>query len=130
MFKGVSFIFIAVVFLTESMFPCAEVSEIAKVPELWNHFRNHQIKTPDLTFLDFLDLHYSDSKHYNDEPRNHERLPFSKGRHHVLTLQLATHQPHVSFSNQYSFVMTIEEVVYVESRPVILPSMIWQPPRA
>lgn len=52
-----------------------ELHEVFKLPELLKHFATHQSKSPDLTFIEFLGIHYS-SEEESKSRTEHENLPF------------------------------------------------------
>ena len=50
------------------------------VPELVKHFQEHATGSPDMGFLQFLALHYSDTEHRASD-RSHDQLPFQHSHH-------------------------------------------------
>lgn len=52
------------------------LGEVAKVPMLFSHFKEHKIENPLLDFKDFLNLHYAQEQNGNHNPANDQQLPF------------------------------------------------------
>lgn len=58
------------------LFSSAELKELAKLPVLFQHFFEHKSIDQNITFLGYLEHHYSDIPHTdNDEDRDNQ-LPF------------------------------------------------------
>jgi hypothetical protein len=57
-----------------------DTTELAKLPALLEHYHEHQVLQPYLSFVEFLSLHFSEHKHRREDPARHSRLPFS--HHH------------------------------------------------
>jgi hypothetical protein len=123
--------FLAIIFLTESLFPNAEFVEFMKVPQLLKHYENHKRETPDITFVTFLQLHYGNSGHVQHDRADHSKLPFSKVNHHrvVTAIQVIPVLEDVRTSSEFTFLRTIEVVLYLGSKADRLSSGVWQPPR-
>ncbi|MFV8369533.1 hypothetical protein [Flavobacterium sp. LB2R40] len=63
------------------VFLCAntEIGQLLKLPNLIQHFSNHQEDTSGqyISLLDFLVIHYNDSEHHSNQGKdNHQSLPF------------------------------------------------------
>ena len=118
------------IFVVESLIPGFELSSLSDIPELWSHFQAHKAISPQITFLDFLHLHYdADSKHAGQDLQHHQKLPFSKYHNGAQTVQLL----HTDFSSKglvhFRFLMAIEGVLYREHQDFHLVRAVWQPPR-
>lgn len=131
MVKSAVIAFLAVTLLTESLFPNVEVGELVKVPELLEHYKNHRLETPDITFFEFLHLHYGDSQHAQRDAGHHQKLPFSKpNQHHVaIGVQAVQIPANVIASNGFAFLRKIEVVLYFENEITTLSTGVWQPPK-
>ena len=54
-----------------------EIHQFLKIPLLFSHFQHHKTSTPGLSLRDFLQLHYSNQEHPNDnDDQEDEELPF------------------------------------------------------
>jgi hypothetical protein len=125
-------ILFCLIFSLKSIFPSFELSNLVDVPELLSHYRAHKAENSQITFIQFIHLHYdSDSEHFDDDPRNHQKLPFSKHHFHFASVQIMTDLNRVfEWSFGRSFLIGVNEVRYFESSGIQLVSMVWQPPRA
>lgn len=130
MVKSAIIVLLAVTFLTESLFPNAEVLEFVKIPELVQHFENHKLENPSITFLEFLSLHYGDSQHAARDTKHHHKLPFSKSHYqHVAGLQVIQTPEQVTSSTDFTLIRKIDVVLYFEREVSTPPHGVWQPPR-
>jgi hypothetical protein len=103
-----------------------EFSEILRLPILLEHYREHQSKVEDLSFMEFLTMHYeTDVAH--DETDN--SLPF-KGHDHsccsatvILPIQkLALNEVTPNSAQAYSS-------YYLQHKPALRIAEIFQPPK-
>lgn len=65
---------IAILSLAVYLFGTTEAYQLLKLPELMKHFAKHRREEPSITFLAFLQEHYSDKCPHAD--RQHRQLPF------------------------------------------------------
>jgi hypothetical protein len=128
MVKQAATILFCTLFFIEAAFPQVELSDLARLPELFQHFRKHREEAPEISFAEFLALHYGDSQHV-DLDKNHKKLPFSKAHHVVASLQVIHNSFSINTIVDRALLMEIDGVYYFEKqeRPVSLP--IWQPPK-
>lgn len=120
-----------VLFLFSALVPAQAKEELAKLPSLLEHFKEHQSETPGISFFQFWKMHYGEgfAKHQTDH--DHSKLP---GKGHCDHLHAPTM---VVFQNLPNF-SPAQPVIGEASLPVFqdqsysfsLPSDIWQPPRA
>jgi hypothetical protein len=75
-------IMLSVVLLAESILPSLELHELTKVSALLQHYEKHKLESPELTFLQFIEMHYADTEHHQQDHQNHDKLPFSHHQHH------------------------------------------------
>ena len=116
--------------LIESLVPPAEFVEIIQLPELFIHFKKHKEEKPEMTFLEFLSLHYSDTRHYSSDFKNHQKLPFSKNHHYqLLSLQAIQQIDTKYFTLDYRLLRQIVFVYYFEPKTSLHSNAVWQPPR-
>ena len=104
-----------------------EFSEVLRLPLLIEHYAEHKSQVADISFTEFLAMHYETDVAHDD--KGHE-LPFKDCSHSmccqpvVLPVQriflnvvlLKTHQVHTSF--------------YLLHEPELLPGDIFQPPKS
>jgi hypothetical protein len=66
----------AILFLTIYLFSTTEAHQLLKLPIIFQHFQEHQNESKNITFLQFLDMHYMHgSPKYADYERDMQ-LPF------------------------------------------------------
>jgi hypothetical protein len=65
------------------------ISDISKIPELMEHFEEHQVNYGD-SFLTFINKHYGGKKEQHDSENNddHENLPFHHTQHVCVDLKM------------------------------------------
>ncbi|MBI3232580.1 MAG: hypothetical protein HYZ42_00820 [Bacteroidetes bacterium] len=66
---------IIIILLNSFLFAYTELHEVIKLPSLIGHYFEHQKEDSQVSFNDFLALHYSDNKHQSAN-HQHEKLPF------------------------------------------------------
>jgi hypothetical protein len=113
------------------MFPHFDLADLSQLPVLILHFQAHKVKSPQITFLEFLQAHYDEgSKHLSQDISNHQRLPFSK-RHHQSGLfsMINDTAEGIRDGAGYQLLMTIGNVSYAGIPSRLQVKSIWQPPR-
>lgn len=107
-----------------------DLHDLAKLPRLIEHYHHHKTKTVDVSFIDFLDLHYGSgaAQHDQEEHDEHQSLPFKNTdctfTHTVIVLSLfkapeiASLESVVTYSNFYNSAFSSE-----------FSQSVWQPPR-
>jgi hypothetical protein len=107
-----------------------DLHNLAKVPYLLEHYRQHQMKAGHFSFRDFLALHYGEKsvKHDKEEHEKHKGLPFKT--HDCTSIHSTV------FLNELSAPacdVSVTFVRYTNSYQSIFASefhqLIWQPPR-
>ncbi len=123
--KAIS-IFLGLIFFLGSLLPKFDLDELGQIDELYEHYQIHAKQSNgDLSFEDFLVMHYSDKNH--DKSENHDQLPFHNHDCNLnITLAL---NPEISFSfkslpSDKLHVSFYESVNYSEYS-----ASIWQPPK-
>jgi hypothetical protein len=117
-------IFLLVIYVGAS----TEIHELANVPSLFLHYQEHKGLDTDITFAEFLELHYIGN--HNDQTHHHERLPFkqehSEAVHMTVALVTEVTIAQLTFHTQANKVT----VIYVSQfHPSSISGGIWQPPR-
>jgi hypothetical protein len=75
-------ILLSFVFIVETISPSVDLADFVHISDIWEHFEEHQLEHPEITFLTFLHLHYGESEHNKQHHDAHQNLPFSKRLHH------------------------------------------------
>jgi hypothetical protein len=68
--------YIAISFLVLFLLTSTDVEQFLKLPELLEHFKDHQKHSSNLSFIDFLRIHYIDSEEHGNTLDKDEKLPF------------------------------------------------------
>lgn len=77
--------------------------ELAKVPQLMQHFYQHQRENGAIDFLSFLKMHYADPEHQKSDPSHHSSLPLksvSSAHAEIVVLHEDIH-PTVAFAGKF-----------------------------
>ena len=64
------------ILLCSFIFTNADLIQIFRIPNLWEHFSEHNNTTKDLTFLEFLSDHYLNLNHTDHDTAKDNALPF------------------------------------------------------
>jgi hypothetical protein len=109
------------------VFSQSEIHQLMKFPELVKHYFEHKESAQNLSFLDFLNLHYSsDSK--NTDQHDHHQLPFKSHEcQHAQILivdAIPTYEMPAVYAPEREFYCKEKNFVFSE----VLGS-IWQPPQ-
>jgi hypothetical protein len=107
-----------------------DLHNLAKMPRLIEHYKEHRKRLSGFSFMDFLDLHYGRqaNQHDQDERGKHQNLPFKSSNctfSHILSVissvnacEITSNTFCISYSNFYQSAFYAG---FIES--------IWQPPR-
>jgi hypothetical protein len=114
----------------QSLLPGLSALELGKLPALVEHYRSHQSQNSDLSILSFLELHYSNKSHHDQDPNEHHKLPYSDHHSTVSTVgfyfigdrnyTLAVRYFPIGQTNQTVYRSIVEEDIATH---------VWQPPR-
>jgi hypothetical protein len=108
---------------------------LVSLPFLFQHFAHHnqQGENEKIGFIDFLMKHYTNDRHRDEDPINHEHLPFQN--HHVdtnLYQVIATDfEPKTFlFLNQYFSLNKAKQNAFIQEYfPSTILLSIWKPPQ-
>jgi len=130
MTKHLAVILLSSILTLETAFPQINLAELSGLSEVWTHFQKHRLESPDITFLDFLNLHYGNSDHLNRATHDHHKLPFSKGVHrHAAAMPIVYDVVRIYPSKFYNVLMVISGVIYNGATVPSVALSIWQPPK-
>jgi hypothetical protein len=121
---------IAIFLMSAYVFSATELHELAKLPILVFHFLEHQQDNPEITFTDFLSLHYTSYSEHKNKKTEDEKLPFKS---HSEMTGWFLHISIPSKPHDFSFHFSEHSVNYQIFSNFLLPtsilSSIWQPPK-
>lgn len=130
MSKRFAILSLCAVLVMETVFPQGTVADFARIPEVFAHFERHRKESSDITFLQFLNLHYGDTDHLSAPEPDHQKLPFSKRTHRPITfLQSIPGDAGIEPPKVTQVLMTIGGVIYRAASVPFFSSSIWQPPK-
>ena len=113
-----------------SVLPGLSVVELRMLPALFLHFQKHKQLSNELSFVSFLEMHYADAAHHNQDQNEHHKLPFAD---HQSTISMA----YVYFMMERNYSLTVNrfaigktnQSVYQSIVEEDITTMVWQPPR-
>lgn len=111
--------------------PQEDWKELAKMYSLVSHYQEHSLENPDISFIDFWNLHYGESASKHHTEHNHDKLPF-KNHHHTNVTFIAEGIEFPQFSSPIYTGFVGEKYRFpihndIESNQRL--SDIWQPPK-
>lgn len=126
--KGFLAISLASILMVQILLPGMDVGELTKLPDLLQHYKEHKVENPSISFLAFLKLHYTNPNHHEQDHERHHELPFTN--HHAaqssfvaftITTFETTFQKITESENNYCF--------YTDPAEKNVSFSIWQPPK-
>jgi hypothetical protein len=130
MIKNLLIIALCSLLALETLLPDVNLADLSHLPQLVSHFRMHRSESPNLTFAEFLSLHYDNSDHLATTPKDHRDLPFSKRQVYRVFFQIAHETVLINPRNAYTFVMEMDGVTECIVHTNSVTADVWQPPRA
>ncbi len=122
--------FIAISFLSITLFSQTEFYQLLKLPVLFKHFTEHRSNNLNISFAEFLVLHYV-TPHQNDADHDRDmQLPFKSTdcvQSNLLTFFISNHDAIEVAAPEVPSVQTA--FVNTDWIPSIHVADIWQPPR-
>ena len=121
---------IAILFISLYVFSATELNQFFKLPILFEHFSEHKTENKNITFLQFLKIHYQGNQIPDDDDFKDKRLPF-KSHGNSFSTQIFAVLPAFTeieipvFSDNNKSV-TIHKNQFI---PTLQLESIWQPPK-
>lgn len=121
---------IAILFISLYVFSATELNQFFKLPILFEHFSEHKTENKNITFLQFLKIHYQGDHTPDNDDLKDKRLPF-KSHGNSFSTQIFAVLPAFSeieiplFSDNSKSV-TIHTNQFI---PTLKLESIWQPPK-
>lgn len=122
----------AILFLTSYLLSTTELHQLLKVPSLFEHYLEHKTKNQNITFADFIYLHYSQESDNDGDTSKDMKLPFKSHSCSVFSVNFVP-LTEVQCSSLYTF-LEITTRKSVNNNYTFLVSSshlkaIWQPPQ-
>lgn len=119
-----------IVLLTSYLFGTTEVEQLLKLPVLFEHYAEHRQENSNISFTDFLYMHYADTDHNDVDQDRDMQLPFKTNCSQLAHGLSPCFPPSTGLSLSAS--IADASTLYF-ARDVDVPSAylssIWQPPK-
>ena len=115
----------------QSVLPGFSVLELSKLPALVQHYNSHRSANAELSFLAFIELHYSDELHHEQDHKEHHKLPFNDHQskiHATCFFYFVSERSH-TFNVLYFPIGQTNQTVYHSIVEEDVDTHVWQPPR-
>ncbi len=107
------------------------LSELAKIPQLIEHFKQHQNENTQIDFISFLKMHYANPEHQRKDASRHGSLPLkSVTSAHAEVVVLSETTPSVFLAEKVKITQNLQlpssENCFFDSK---IRQSVFQPPR-
>jgi hypothetical protein len=130
MMRGLVTYFLSLNIFVQAITPAMDVLELRKLPALLEHYQVHRMKDQQLSFAEFLKMHYTDPVHHAEDHTTHSELPFGQHHHKWIVLPLwhfSDLHPLPAPPDPISIELSL---FHIFSFYPDFYSSVWQPPRA
>lgn len=103
-----------------------EFHQVLRLPLLVEHFQEHQSKVGDITFWQFLVMHYETDVAHDETD---DQLPF-KDCHHSVASVVALPEQKLILSETHQQLVRTYSLFYFQNAPSLRVNDIFQPPKA
>ncbi|TFF40686.1 hypothetical protein [Mucilaginibacter psychrotolerans] len=124
--------FAAIFLLTAYLFSTTELHQLLRLPVVFEHFAAHQQKNKNISFLQFLDIHYMHGSPKDKDYSEDMKLPF-KTADNCASMVSPVVIPPVAHLLENHIVHIPEKELYIpkdELIPSSYLSRVWQPPKS
>lgn len=111
------------------LFSATELHQLVKLPELLRHYREHCGKGSDMSFLGFLQLHYSANHPQDNDEEDDNQLPFKE-------IKVIGHVDNTVSMHRYEnrtcpeFLILTETITHPEGMPCYRANAVFHPPKS
>jgi len=116
----------ATVLLLAYLVSFTEFSEVLRLPLLVKHYTEHKSKVAELSFIEFLVMHYETDVAHDDRDM---RLPFKDCHHSFSAQTIVLPVQKIILMDDADNIAIIHHSFYLLHEPQILASDIFQPPK-
>jgi hypothetical protein len=123
---------IAIFFLSIYLFSTTEAHQLLKLPVIFQHYAEHQIEDENISFIDFLDMHYMHGSPKDDDYDRDMQLPFKSSVDCISNISLGFVPAFIEFNFDREVVLfTTKKSFPIRNQYLISSylSFIWQPPK-
>lgn len=103
-----------------------EFREVLRFPILVQHFVEHKSQVADMSFLEFLAMHYSTDQAHDDQDM---RLPFKDCSHSFAGQTVVLPLQKIMLAEASQQTSLIHHSFYLQHEPKLLTADIFQPPK-
>jgi len=122
---------IAILFISLYVLSATELNQFFKLPILFEHFSEHKTENKNITFLQFLKIHYQGNHAPDSDDSQDKKLPF-KSQGNSFSTQIFAVLP--AFSEieipMFSDNKKSKAIYKNQSIPTLQLESIWQPPKS
>lgn len=118
--------------LTAYLFSTTELHQLLKLPMVFEHFADHRKGNKNISFLQFLDMHYMHDSPKDKDYSDDMKLPF-KTADNCVSMASPVVIPHLLNIFEIHIVNTPVKEMYIpqdEMIPSSYLSRVWEPPRS
>lgn len=122
---------LAILILGVYLLSSTELYQLMKLPFLVEHFITHKEKNKDLSFYNFLSMHY-DNEDVNDGDQDQDRkLPFKSHQNFTLSTNFTFNPCTITCEIPKSFILLFDSAILYQNTSFrnSFQSAIWQPPK-
>ncbi len=122
----------AILLIGTYLFSSTELAQLLKLPVLVEHYKEHKLQNPTITFWGFLNLHYNNGNKMDDDYDKDMKLPFKTVSDIASSFVSSVPPSTFSVAPQPDLEYTIIKQKYSYSSNLLLPmfsASIWQPPK-
>ncbi|MFA6086950.1 hypothetical protein [Mucilaginibacter sp.] len=124
--------FTAILLLTAFLFSTTELHQLLKLPVIFEHFAEHRKENKDISFLQFLDMHYMHGSPRDKDYSEDMKLPF-KTADNCVSMVSPVVIPYLAPTLENPVIYIPEKEMYIP-KDGLIPSAylfsIWQPPKS
>lgn len=103
-----------------------EFKEVLRLPLLIQHYGEHKDQVSEMSFFDFLAMHYKTDEAHDDRDN---RLPFKDCSHSVIGQIVVIPIQKFSLAEQPEITATSYQFFYLQHEPKLITEDIFQPPK-
>ena len=115
------------------LFCSTELKEMVKLPVLFQHFYEHKALDGQMTFLGYLEHHYSDVPHTDNDADRDNQLPFKTNDLFAGSVLSPAVAPHFSVQIKKTSQLIVIQKIRVNNDHIDVlayTGKIWQPPKS
>lgn len=107
-----------------------QLTEVAKIPVLFEHFSEHQSINPQITFFEFVIDHYNNTPHTDNDEERDNQLPFKTINQSTPHFVAITPNKSQSISKIAYTLAKSHNGLYIDPFiPSSFTEKVWQPPK-